>query len=268
MQIHVPRTRYRPVPRGAHYMVLLGTIVKGVSVRRMKASASPPPAEDGDSMRKRILGAAFKLFVEKGYAGTSTLEVAACAKVSKRDLYASVGNKQAMVVAGITGRKAKMQLRPELTFPRGRRELAWILNACATRLMAEVSHPTVIATFRLAIGEATRSPEIAQALEAAGRNPSRDALTDLFASAQSARVIGPGDPSEMATQYLGLLWEGLMVSLLLGVAPTPKDDEIKLRAGMATRAFRELHMSAGPSRRHTLLASHSRNVGTAQLDTS
>ena len=32
-------------------------------------------------MRKRILGAAFKLFVEKGYAGTSTLEVATRAKV-------------------------------------------------------------------------------------------------------------------------------------------------------------------------------------------
>ena len=60
-------------------MVLLGTVVKGVSVRRMKASASPPPVEDGDSMRKRILGAAFKLFVEKGYAGTSTLAVATCA---------------------------------------------------------------------------------------------------------------------------------------------------------------------------------------------
>ena len=151
-------------------------------MRRMKASASPPPADDGDSMRKRILGAAFKVFVEKGYAGTSTLEIATRAKVSKRDLYASVGNKQAMLVAGITGRTAKMQLRPQLPVPRGRRELASILNAYATRLMAEVSHPTVIATFRLAIGEATPSPEIAQALEAAGRNPSRDALTDLFAS--------------------------------------------------------------------------------------
>src|SRR5947208_6034404 len=142
----LPRARYRSVPRGAHYMVLLGTIVKGVSVR-MKASASPPPAEDGDSMRKRILGAAFKLFVEKGYAGTSTLEIATRAKVSKRDLYASVGNKQAMLIAGITGRTAKMQLRPELPVPRGRQELASILNAYARRLMAEVSHPTVIATF-------------------------------------------------------------------------------------------------------------------------
>src|ERR1700752_4655263 len=179
---------------------------RGVSVRRTKASASPPPG-DGDSMRKRILGAAFKSFVEKGYAGASTLEIATRAKVSKRDLYASVGNKQAMLVAGITEPTARMQLQPELPVPRSRQELASILNSYATRLMAEVSHPTVIATFRLAIAEATRSPEIAQALEAAGRNPSRDALTDLFASAQSARVIGAGNPSEMATQYLGLLWE-------------------------------------------------------------
>jgi AcrR family transcriptional regulator len=195
-------------------------------------------------MRKRILGAAFKSFVEKGYAGTSTLEIATRAKVSKRDLYASIGNKQAMLVAGITDRTAKMQLRPELPVPRSRQELASILNAYAARLLTEVSHPTVIATFRLAIAEATRSPEIAQTLEGAGRNPSRGALTDLFASAQSARLIGAGDPSEMATQYLGLLWEGLMVSLLLGLAPTPKADEIKRRAGRATTAFLQLHALA------------------------
>lgn len=216
-------------------------------MRRIKASPSPPPPDDGDSKRKRILDAAFKLFVENGYAGTSTLEIATRAKVSKRDLYASVGNKQAMLVAGITGRTAKMQLRPDLPIPRGRQQLASILNAYATRLMAEVSHPTVIATFRLAIGEAARSPEIAQALEAAGRNPSRDALTDLFASAQSAHVIGAGNSAEMATQYLGLLWEGLMVSLLLGVASTPKADEIKRRAGSATSAFLHLHARAETS---------------------
>ena len=192
-------------------------------------------------MRERILGAAFKLFVEKGYAGTSTLEIATCAKVSKRDLYATVGNKQAMLVAGITARTRMMQLRPDLPIPRSREELASILNAYATRLMAEVSHPTVIAAFRLAIGEATRSPEIARALEASGRKPSRDALADLFASAQSAGVIGEGDPTQMATRYLGLLWEGLQVSLLLGVAQTPKKDEIKRRADRATTAFLQLH---------------------------
>jgi AcrR family transcriptional regulator len=216
-------------------------------VTRTKASPGTLPAENEDT-RKRILGAAFKLFVEKGYAGTSTLEIATRAKVSKRDLYASVGNKQAILVACITGRTATMQLRPELPVPRNRQGLASTLNGYATRLMADVSNPTVIATFRLAIGEATRSPEIAQALEATGRRLSRDALTDLFARAQSARVIGAGDPSRMATQYLGLLWEDLMVSLLLGVASTPKDDEIRRRAGRATSGFLQLH-AAEPAAR-------------------
>ena len=37
-------------------------------------------------MRERILGAAFEAFTEDGYAGTSALEIARRANVSKRDL--------------------------------------------------------------------------------------------------------------------------------------------------------------------------------------
>ena len=192
-------------------------------------------------MRKRILAAAFKAFTENGYAGTSTLEIATRAKVSKRDLYASVGDKRAVLVSCITSRTARMQLRPELPIPRSRQQLASILETYATRLLSEVSHPTVIAMFRLAIAEAKRSPEIAQTLEAAGRDATRGRLADLFRSAQSARLIGAGNPSEMATQYLGLLWEGLMVSLLLGLVSQPSEVEIKNRAGKATAAFLELH---------------------------
>ena len=86
--------------------------------------------------------------------------------------------------------------------------------------------------------------DAAHALDAAGRSPSRGTLTDLFASAQIARLTGAGDPSEMATQYLGLLWEDLMVSLLLGLVRTPKAEEIKRRAGKATTAFLQLHALA------------------------
>src|SRR2546427_11290144 len=83
----LPRARYHAVPRGAHYMVLSGTIVKGVSVRRMKSSASPPRAEEGDSMRKRLLAAGFELCVEKRYPATSTLRAATYAHASKLELY-------------------------------------------------------------------------------------------------------------------------------------------------------------------------------------
>ncbi len=214
-------------------------------MRPKKASASPVSPEDKDPIRRRILAAAFKSFTEKGYAGTSTLEIATRAKVSKRDLYATVGDKRAVLVACITSRTSRMELRPELPVPRSRHELASILDAYATRVMREVSHPTVMAMFRLAIAEAIRSPEIAQTLQAAGRDATRGKLTDLFRSAQSARLIGAGNRLEMATQYLGLLWEDLMVSLLLGLIAAPSDVEIKRRAAKATGAFLALHAKPG-----------------------
>jgi hypothetical protein len=47
----------------------------------------------------------------------------------------------------------------------------------------ETSHPTVIAMFRLAIAEATRSPDIAKTLDSAGRAATRGTLAELFANA-------------------------------------------------------------------------------------
>ena len=50
----------------------------------------------------------------------------------------------------------------------------------------------------------------------------------------------------MAAQYLGLLWEGLMVGLLLGVAATPMPAEAEQRATKATAAFMQLHADPMP----------------------
>jgi AcrR family transcriptional regulator len=192
-------------------------------------------------MQERILGAAFRAFTEDGYAETSTLEIARRAKISKRDLYANFGSKHAVLVACIKSRADRMRLPPDLPTPRTRQMLASTLTAFATNLVREVSHPSVIAAFRLAIAEATRSPEIAQALDVAGRDATRSALAELLANAQSIGLIGPGAPVEMATQYLGLLWENLMVGLLLGVAATPEPTESERRATRATTAFMQLH---------------------------
>src|SRR6516165_10862979 len=207
----------------------------------MKNSVTPDRSSAETPVQERILGAAFKSFTEDGYADTSTPEIARRAKVSKRDLYANFGSKYAVLVACITSRAGRRRPPPDLPTPRSRKMLASTLTSFATNLVREVSHPSVIAAFRLAIGEATRSPEIAQALDVAGRDATRGALAELLASAQSTGLIGPGEPNEMAWQYLGLLWEGLIVGLLLGVAATPKPAEAERRATKATAAFMQLH---------------------------
>jgi AcrR family transcriptional regulator len=205
------------------------------------ASIAAQDSPVGNPLQERILGAAFRAFTEDGYAATSTLEIATRAKISKRDLYANFGSKQEMLVACITSRAERMRLAPGLPNPKSRPMLASTLTAFAANLVREVSDPSVVAAFRLAIAEATRAPEIAQTLDRAGRDATRNGLAELLAGAQSAGLLGPGEPSEMAAQYLGLLWEGLMLGLLLGVATTPSPPEAERRASKATSAFMQLH---------------------------
>ena len=174
------------------------------------------------------------------------LDIATRAKISKRDLYANFASKHAVLVACIKSRADQMRLSADLPIPRSRQMLASTLTAFATNVVLEVSRPSVIATFRLAIAEATRSPAIAEALDSAGRDAARRALAKLLANAQAAGLIGPADPMEMAVQYLGLLWEGLMVGLLLGVEPPPQPAEAERRAAKATAAFMQLHPDSAP----------------------
>jgi AcrR family transcriptional regulator len=214
----------------------------------MKKSASSLPASAETPMHERILGAAFKAFTEDGYAATSTLDIATRAKISKRDLYANFGSKQAVLVACIKSRADRMRLPADLPTPRSRQMLASTLTAFATNWVREVSHPSVIATFRLAIAEAARSPEIAHALDSAGRGAIRGVLAQLLTTAQSAGLIGAGESTQMAAQFLGLVWEDLMVGLLLGVAATPEPAEAERRATKATAAFMQLHPDPASNR--------------------
>ena len=195
-------------------------------------------------VRERILGAAFHAFTEKGYAGTSTLEIATRAKVSKRELYALFGSKQAVLIACITTRAARMRLPPDMPEPNNGNTLAAALTAFGVTLMREVCHPAVVAMFRLAIAEAERSPEVARALTAAGRDPARAALAELLAGAQASGLLGEGNPVELAGEYLAFLWGDLLMRLLLRVAKPPKQDEIQHRARKATAALLQLHARA------------------------
>ena len=81
-----------------------------------------------------------------------------------------------MLVACIKSRANRMGLTPDLPTPRTRQMLASTLTAFASNLVREISHPSVIAAFRLAIAEATRSPQIADALDTAGRDATRGAV--------------------------------------------------------------------------------------------
>jgi AefR-like transcriptional repressor, C-terminal domain len=130
-----------------------------------------------------------------------------------------------------------------LPLPQDRKTLARILASFGTQLIREITDPTVIAVFRLAIAEAVHAPEVAQALDSIGRETSRAALRQIMAGAQRASLL-EGQPDELAEQFGGLLWGHLMVNLLLGVVARPNSRELETRAHDATAVFLQIHPRA------------------------
>jgi AcrR family transcriptional regulator len=209
----------------------------------MMAPSMTQSREDGGdatAVRGRILEAAFAAFMKNGYAATSTLEIATRARVSKRELYATVGNKQEMLIACIGERARRLQAAADLPAPETREALSCVLASFGTQLVREISDPRVVAVFRLAIAEAVQAPAVARALDSIGREASRAALRKIMLQAQASGLL-EGRASELAEQFSGLLWGALMINLLLGVAARPNSREIAGRARDAAAAFLQLH---------------------------
>lgn len=206
----------------------------------------PTQNTDEPPARERILSAAFSAFVEAGYAQTSTLEIARRARVSKRELYALVGNKQEMLVACIQARAERLRVPADLPEPDDRAGLESALVTLGTQLLRETTDATVVAVFRLAIAEAVRAPEVAQALDKFGMRTSRAALTAVLAEAGSRGLL-EGRPADLAEQFAGLLWGNVQIGLLLGTIDPPSSREIARRAGDAVSAFLQLHPAPDPS---------------------
>jgi len=192
------------------------------------------------AVRRRILDAAFAAFMKNGYAQASTLEIATRARVSKRELYSLVGNKQEMLIACISERAKRLEVPADLPALGDREILAQVLTSFGATLVREISDPTVIAVFRLAISEVIHAPEVARALDSIGREASRAALRRIMAQAQESGLLA-GRPAELAEQFAGLLWRDLMVSLLLGAAERPTPPGAAERSRGAAAAFLQLH---------------------------
>lgn len=191
--------------------------------------------------RARILGAAFELFLRRGYAGTNTLEIARDAQVSKRELYALFGSKQSILTSCIAERTREMRLSLELPEPKGRAELAETLGRFGRAVLQVICDPTVVGLYRLAASESQRAPEIARALDGNGRRANREALLRVVERAQGAGLLRDGDAKELTESFFALLHGDLQLPLILRLVPRPAPAELDARARAASASFLSLY---------------------------
>ena len=202
-----------------------------------KKSAKPVRTPAGQNpVRARILEAAFSAFMERGFAKTSTLEIATRARASKRELYIEFDSKQDVLVACIGERAKRLKLPVDLPRLQDRADLERTLVAFGSQLLREITDPTVVAVFRLAIAEAVRAPEVAQTLNDVAIATSRAALREIMRGANAAGLLG-GQPVEMAEHFFGLLWGSKMLGLLLNIAERPSVAEITRQVEKAASSF-------------------------------
>src|SRR5947209_15674840 len=119
---------------------MYGTIwyqVKGKTMVTKRIAKQRPAAAEETPARQRILEAAFSAFMERGFAETSTLEIATRARASKRELYAQFGNKQEMLAACIAARAKRLRMPADWPDLRDRETLARVLTAFGTNLLRE-----------------------------------------------------------------------------------------------------------------------------------
>jgi AcrR family transcriptional regulator len=200
------------------------------------------------SMRQRILDAAFDAFMRHGYGGTSTAQIARLAQVSKRDLYALFGSKQAMLADCVAARAERMRRPLALPPPDDMAGLRATLIAYGTTLLAELGRPEVMATYRLAILEAESAPDVARTLDRQGREGNARATVALLSAARDRGLLDGCAPEDMADLFLGVLMTGgIVVRMLMRVTMPPTEAEAARRAGLAADALIRAYGSAPPS---------------------
>lgn len=112
----------------------------------------PPAGREGD-VEARLLAAATKLFLERGYDGTSCDQVAVDARAGKASIYARYANKQALFSAVVNNMLARSFEQDDVAVETPLRER---LAAVGMRMLTDSLHPDAVALLRLVVAELPR----------------------------------------------------------------------------------------------------------------
>jgi TetR/AcrR family transcriptional regulator, mexJK operon transcriptional repressor len=189
-----------------------------------------------DPRNEPILMAAFQMFVEKGFAGATMLDIATCAKVSKETIYDRFENKDGLFYALLAwaGRQTGVD-------PSGYGEAVVAadpvaaLEQFAVATWVKMSRAEAIDITRVAFGEARRNREVAAEFQALVTAGSQDVLPRIVAALNAQGLARIDDFDEFYHAFVGLLKGCLHQAILLGAAEIQPEPEATAWAQRSVR---------------------------------
>jgi TetR/AcrR family transcriptional repressor of mexJK operon len=218
---------------------------------RTRVTSEP---DRSDQRRQAIIQAATEVFIQHGYVGATTDEVAARASVSKQTLYKYFADKQRLfadvildtTVHVVTGLSDAVVRRLEDTD-----DVQAALRGLAAEWMSGLLEPDVLRLRRLVIAEADRFPEVAKAWFDLGFGPGVSALAEALQRLASRGLIRPlADPTLAAYQFAGLvMYQAMNQAMFAGTAEIPEAAELSRIATSAVTVFLAAYGPAPRARR-------------------
>jgi AcrR family transcriptional regulator len=191
-----------------------------------------PTREDAERRHRGLIEAAFRLFAEKGWDGTSIDEISRRAGVAKGFIYSRYPDKAALFFAAIQwvmeDAMGTLQMSEPLPAP-----VEEGLYTFGKRLLDLVLRPDALAFFRLFIAEAPKFPGLGEHFV------TRNKLLGLVAGVLSQYSdLAPVTPEEARTraEHFVILVVGIPRTLALLVGREPPEQEAR-RLRAAIRLF-------------------------------
>jgi AcrR family transcriptional regulator len=197
-----------------------------------------PPRGLAGQVEERILDAAGRVFLERGFRGASVDEIAEAASAGKPTIYARFPNKQALFTAVIERLVRRNTSLDAFACAGG--SIAERLDALAALILVRVLTSETIGLIRVAVAEARRFPDLAVSVSRMGRERPTEAVARVFGELAASDAIGASPAfaqeklPETARRFLDLVVLPMLVRALFG------EDLAALRAEIEPHASRSV----------------------------
>lgn len=188
------------------------------AVQAKRGRGGRPPAGSAGDVESRLLASATRLFLARGYDGTSCEQVALDARAGKASIYARYANKAALFAAVIdrllAGSAAADDVGPG-------QALDARLAAVGLRVLEDALTADALALLRLLIAELPRLGETGARADQLFWRVGVQRVSAVIALDADGSARAPTAAVDLAGQFIDMVLAPLLLRALLGEAPAP-----------------------------------------------